>query len=62
MRYASEDFVANLYGRYSPAKQMIKNRRREEMEKMEAEKLEMEAREAEKSNCGCKDMKGVGNG
>ena len=47
----------NMFGGYSPAKQMVRNKRRAEMEKME-----MEAREAEKGECGCKDMKGVGHG
>jgi hypothetical protein len=57
MRYASQDFMDNMFGGYSPAKQMVRNKRRAEMEKME-----MEAREAEKGECGCKDMKGVGHG
>jgi len=55
MRYASDDFMDNMFGGYSPAKHMVKNRRR-----TDAEMMEMEAREAEK--CGCKDMKGVGHG
>ena len=41
-----------MFGRYTPAKQMVNNKRRAEMEKME-----MEAKEAEKAEkeCGCKD-------
>jgi hypothetical protein len=48
MRYASQDFMDNMFGGYSPAKQMVKNKRRAEVERME-----MEAKEAEK--CGCKE-------
>ena len=51
MRYASQDFMDNMFGRYSPAKQVVKNRRRQEMERME-----MEAKEAMEDDheCGCK--------
>lgn len=45
----------NMFGGYSPAKQMVRNKRRSEMERME-----MEAREADK--CGCKEGKEVENG
>jgi len=38
----------NMFGRYSPAKQMVKNRRRAEMERMEAEANERN------HECGCK--------
>jgi hypothetical protein len=50
MKYASQDFMDNMFGRYTPAKQMVKNKRRAEMERME-----MEAKEAEKGECGCKE-------
>jgi hypothetical protein len=46
MRYASQDFMNNMFGGYSPAKQLVKNKRRAEMERMEAE-----AKEAEKCKC-----------
>jgi hypothetical protein len=46
MRYASQDFMDNMFGGYSPAKQLVKNRRRQDMERME-----MEAKEAEKCKC-----------
>jgi hypothetical protein len=46
MKYASQDFMDNMFGRYTPAKQMVKNKRRAEVEKME-----MEAKEAEKCKC-----------
>ncbi len=36
----------NIFGRYTPAKQMVKNRRRAEVERME-----MEAKEADKCKC-----------
>jgi hypothetical protein len=52
MRYASQDFMDNMFGGYTPAKQMVKNKRRAEVERMEAE-----AKEAEKSNCGCGEVK-----
>lgn len=52
MRYASDDFMSNMFGGYSPAKQMIKNKRRMDMERME-----MEAKEAEKGECGCGEVK-----
>jgi hypothetical protein len=48
MLYASEDFMNNMFGRYSPAKQMVKNRRRAEMERMEKEAKEKD------HECGCK--------
>ena len=51
MLYASEDFMNNMFGRYSPAKQMVKNRRRAEMERMEAEAKEAMENDHE---CGCK--------
>ena len=51
MRYASEDFMANMFGNYTPAKQMVKNRARMAQEDME---LKM-AKEAEgDKDCGCK--------
>ena len=46
MKYASQDFMDNMFGRYTPANQAVKNRRRSEMERME-----MEAREADKCKC-----------
>ena len=36
----------NMFGGYSPAKQMVNNRRRQDMERME-----MEAEKAEKCKC-----------
>jgi len=47
MRYASDDYVANLFGQYSPAKQMVKNRARKAQE-------DMEAKMAEEEECSCK--------
>ena len=41
----------NMFGGYSPAKQMVKNRRREEMERMEKEVMEAMEKDHE---CGCK--------
>jgi hypothetical protein len=46
MKYASQDFMDNMFGRYTPSKQMVKNKRRAEVERME-----MEAKEAEKCKC-----------
>jgi hypothetical protein len=51
MRYASQDFVNNMFGGYSPAKQLVKNRRRAEMERMEKEAMEAMENDHE---CGCK--------
>jgi hypothetical protein len=48
MRYASQDFMNNMFGGYSPAKQLVKNRRRAEMEKMEKEAMEND------HECSCK--------
>ena len=51
MRYASEDFMANMYGKYSPAKMLVKNRARKAQEEMEAKIL----KDAEVDHeCGCK--------
>jgi hypothetical protein len=51
MRYASQDFMNNMFGGYSPAKQLVKNRRRAEMERMEKEAMEAMENDHE---CGCK--------
>jgi hypothetical protein len=48
MRYASQDFMDNLFGRYTPAKMMVKNRARKAQEEAQ-EKLEKES----KGECGC---------
>ena len=46
MKHASQDFMDNMFGRYSPAKMMVKNKRR-----MAQEEMEREAKEAEKCKC-----------
>jgi hypothetical protein len=51
MRYASQDYTANMFGRYTPARQMVKNRYRMAQEEMEARM----AKEAKGDHdCGCK--------
>ena len=51
MRYASQDFMDNIFGRYSPAKMMVKNKARKAQEEMEAKM----AKEADGDHeCGCK--------
>ena len=46
MKYASQDFMDNMFGGYSPAKMMVKKKNRMAMEEMEHE-----AKEAEKCKC-----------
>ena len=46
MRYASQDFMDNMFGGYSPAKMMVRKKNRMAMEEMEHE-----AKEAEKCKC-----------
>lgn len=46
MKYASQDFMDNMFGRYSPANQLVKNKRR-----VAQEEMEHEAKEAEKCKC-----------
>ena len=41
MKYASQDYMDNMFGRYNPAKMMIKNRNRKAQEDLE-EKMEKE--------------------
>jgi hypothetical protein len=48
MRYASQDFMDNLFGRYTPAKMMVKNRARKAQEEIEAKEAEGE------HECSCK--------
>jgi hypothetical protein len=51
MRYASEDFVSNMFGRYTPASQMVRNRARMAQEEVESRM----AKEADGDHdCGCK--------
>ena len=51
MRYASQDFMDNIFGQYSPAKMMVKNKARKAQEDIEAKM----AKEAEGNHvCGCK--------
>jgi hypothetical protein len=49
MRYASQDFMDNIFGRYSPAKMMIKNKARKTQEELESRVLD-----ESKGECGCK--------
>jgi hypothetical protein len=51
MRYASQDFMDNMFGRYTPAKMIVKNKARKAQEEMEAKMI----KEAEGDHeCGCK--------
>lgn len=49
MRYASEDFMDNMFGKYNPAKMMVKNRARKAQE-AEA-KMAKEAEGEHECNC-----------
>jgi len=49
MRYASQDFADNMFGRYSPAKMIVKNRARKAQEELEAKVMNESDGE-----CGCK--------
>ena len=54
MKYASQDYMDNMFGRYNPARQIVKNKQRKAQEELEA-KLAMEAEMAEDNHeCGCK--------
>jgi hypothetical protein len=48
MKYASQDYMDNMFGRYNPARQIVKNKNRQAQEELEA-KLEKES----KGDCGC---------
>jgi hypothetical protein len=51
MRYASQDFMDNIFGRYSPAKMIVKNRARKAQEEME---IKMAKEVEDDGKCGCK--------
>lgn len=48
MKYASQDYAANMFGRYTPASHMVKNRSRKAQEEIEAKESEGD------HECGCK--------
>lgn len=51
MKYASQDYMDNMFGRYNPARQIVKNKQRKAQEELEA-KLAMESED--NHECGCK--------
>ena len=51
MKYASQDYMDNMFGRYSPARQFVKNNQRKAQQELEA-KLAKEA-EDQQHECSC---------
>jgi len=51
MKYASQDFRDNMFGRYSPANQIVKNKARKAQEELEAKILEESEKDEHECNC-----------